>query len=114
MLGADQTITIIQKSYDLEADLDVYEAYSIEGVSWFSKMIATVQDKGLTSGNTFVVRIPSSVELPCTIKIGDLVVHGAVSSISKISDLAGREYFTVLSIGDNRRGKLSHIAIKGG
>ncbi|WP_317853797.1 DUF6751 family protein [Chakrabartyella piscis] len=114
MLGADQTITIIQKSYDLEEDLDVYEAYSIEGVSWFSKMIAAVQDKGLTSGNTFVVRIPESVELPCDIKIGDLVVHGVVSAITKQADLAGMEYFTVLSVGDNRRGKLPHIAIKGG
>ena len=60
------------------------------------------------------VRIPEE-NMPEGVKIqnGDLMARGSLQHISKAEDLRGSEYFTVMSVGDNRRGKLSHWAVSG-
>ena len=51
-----------------------------------------------------------------TIRNGDFIVRGAVDAIEKQADLKGLEYFTVLSVGDNRRSRrkdLRHWSVSG-
>ena len=88
----------------------------IHGVSWFGKLIATPENKGLTGAAKITVRIPEDAMPDITIRNGDFIVRGAVDAIEKQADLKGLEYFTVLSVGDNRRSRwkaLRHWAASG-
>ena len=105
MLACTETITVVQYSYDAENDMDSYTCTTIEGVSWYGKLVAAVENKGLTGETKVTVRIPETNMPDITIKRGDFIVHGVVETIEKQADLNGLEYFTVLSVGDNRRGK---------
>lgn len=113
MLGCTETITIVQYGYDPKTDMEAYSCTVIEGVSWFGKLVAAVEDKGLTGATKVTVRIPESVMPDITIKNGDYIVRGVVESVEKQADLSDREYFMVLSVGDNRRGRLRHWAVSG-
>ena len=110
MLGCTETITVVQYGYDPETDMDAYTCTVIEGVSWHGKLVAAVESKGLTGATKVTVRIPESV---ITIRNGDYIVRGMVEFVEKQADLSGREYFTVLSVGDNHRGTLRHWAVSG-
>ena len=116
MLACTETITHIQLTHDKETRTDFYTCTRIEGVSWFGKLIATPENKGLTGTVKVTVRIPEGKMPDIVIKRGDFIVHGAVESIEKQSDLKGLEYFTVLSVGNNCRSKrkdLRHWAVSG-
>lgn len=116
MLACTETITHIQLCYDRETDLEGYVCTVIHGVSWFGKLIATPENKGLTGATKVTVRIPAEEMPVCSIRNGDFIVRGAVTAIEKQADLKGMEYFTVLSIGDNRRSRrkdLRHWAVSG-
>lgn len=113
MLVCTETITHIHLRYDKDADMDVYVCTVISGVSWHGKLVTAVESKGLTGATKVTVRIPENVMPDITIKNGDYIVRGVVDGITKQADLSGREYFTVLSVGDNRRGNLRHWAVSG-
>lgn len=116
MLECNETITLVQQDYDRETDRDVYSCTVIEGVSWFGKLVASMENKGLTGAAQVTVRITEDNMPDVVIKRGDYIVRGIVSGIEKQADLKGLEYFTVLSVGDNRRGKrkdLRHWAVRG-
>lgn len=117
MLACTETITVVQYVYDKETDTDAYICILIEGVSWFGKLVAAVENKGLTGAAKITVRIPAE-RMPSgvTIKRGDCVVRGTVKSVERQADLEGMEHFTVLSVGDNRRSKrkdLRHWVVSG-
>lgn len=117
MLACTETITIVQYVYDKETDMDAYTCTVIEGASWFGKLVAAVENKGLTGAAKITVRIPED-RMPAgvTIKRGDYVVRRAVKSVEGQEDLEGLEHFTVLSVGDNRRSKrkdLRHWVVSG-
>lgn len=105
MLACTETITVVQYGYDLETDMDTYTCTVIEGVSWHGKLVAAVENKGLTGATKVTVRIPEENMPDITLKRGDYIVRGVVETVKQQADLSGREYFTVLSVGDNRRGK---------
>lgn len=110
MLACDKTVTVVR--YDGEA----YACTVIQGVSWFEKLQVAVQDKGLAAADTVTVRIPAA-QLPEGFlpRTGDVVVLGAVEAeIAKPADLASYRRFTVLGVGDNRRGRLAHVVVTGG
>lgn len=114
MLECTETITLVQLAYDKKTDADAYVCTIVEGVSWHGKLVVSAENKGLTGATQVNVRIPESNMPEITIKRGDFIVHGAVKSIEKRSDLEGLEYFTVLSVGNNCRGKnLRHWAVSG-
>jgi len=116
MLACTETITRIQLTHDKETGTDSYTCTRIEAVSWFGKLIATPENKGLTGAVKVTVRIPEDKMPDIAISRGDFIVRGAVESIEKQSDLKGLEYFTVLSVGDNRRSQrkdLRHWAVSG-
>ena len=97
MLACTETITHIRLRYDRKTDTDAYICTAIHGVSWFGKLIATPENKGLTGAAKITVRIPED-------------------AIEKQADLKGLEYFTVLSVGDNRRSRrkdLRHWVVSG-
>lgn len=116
MLACTESITHIRLTHDKDRDMDFYICTPIEGVSWFGKLIAAPENKGLTGTVKVTVRIPEDKMPDIAISCGDFIVRGTVESIKKQSDLKGLEYFTVLSVGDNRRSKrkeLRHWVVSG-
>lgn len=116
MLACTETVTLVQRKYDKATDTDSYICTRIEGVSWFGKLIATPENQGLTGAVKVTVRIPEDKMPGIVIKRGDFIVHGIVESVEKQADLKGLEYFSVLSIGDNRRSQrkdLRHWVVSG-
>lgn len=116
MLACTETITLVQRKNDKATDTDSYICTVIEGVSWFGKLVASVENKGLTGAVKTTVRIPEDAMPDVVIQRGDFIVRGIVEGIEKQADLNGLEYFSVLSIGDNRRSKrkdLRHWAVSG-
>ena len=78
--------------------------------------VSSPENKGLTGAAKITVRIPEDAMPDITIRNGDFIVRGAVDAIEKQADLKGLEYFTVLSVGDNRRSRrkdLRHWAVSG-
>lgn len=113
MLACTETITIVQLDYDVATDRDVYKSWIVSGVSWFSKLVVGLDGKGLAGKSAFKVRIPVSVDLPTVIKPGNIIVHGNAGAVQKSGDYEGMEFFTVLSVGDNRRGGVPHWVVSG-
>jgi len=116
MLACTEIVTHIQMQYDREKDADVYICTPIDGVSWFGKLVATPENKGLTGAVKVTVRIPEDKMPDIAINRGDFIVKGVVASIEKQADLKGLEYFSVLSVGDNRRSRrkdLRHWVVSG-
>jgi len=113
LLACIETITVLQLDYDATLDKDVYKSWIVRDVSWFSKLIVGLDGKGLTGKSEFRVRIPSSIALPTTIQPGDIIVRGNAGIVQKAADFKDREHFTVLSVGDNRRGSIPHWAVSG-
>lgn len=116
MLVCTETITLVQRKYDKETDTDTYSCTIIEGVSWFGKLVAAASEKGLVGETKVTVRIPEANMPDVVIQRGDFIVHGVVETIVKQADLEGLEYFSVLSVGDNRRSQrkdLRHWGVSG-
>lgn len=116
MLACDKTLTIVQRIYNQEKDIDEYISTVINNCSWFSKVKIELQDKGVRSSDLVTIRVPEE-ELPHGILIanGDYIINGILGerTINKHSDMAGIDYVTVVSVGDNRRGRLRHWAVIG-
>lgn len=113
MLGCTETITIVRMVYHAALDRDEYTSHIIHGVSWFGKLVVGLEGKGLTGKSEYHVRIPSTVTLPVEIGVGDTIIHGAVGKIEGAADFQELPHFTVLSVGDNRRGGRPHWAVRG-
>ena len=116
MLACTETITLIQRKYDAANDKDTYICTPIYGVSWYGKLVASVENKGLTGAVKTTVRIPEDAMPDVVIQRGDFIVRGIVEGIEKQADLNGLEYFSVLSVGDNRRSQrkdLRHWVVSG-
>lgn len=113
MLACTETITILQLRYDSDTDKDVYKSWIVNGVSWFSKLVVELDGKGLAGKSEFKVRIPASIALLTMIQPGDIMVRGNAGIVQKAADFKDMEHFTVLSVGDNRRGGVPHWAVRG-
>lgn len=114
MLATTETITLYRRTYDQKAEHDSYLQWEIKGVSWFSKWVIGTEGKGAGDRSEYMVRIPTKVSLPTEIQTGDMIARGVCPPITHQKELAGREHFTVTSVGDNRRGGLPHWAVRGG
>ena len=100
----------------------VYEKELNAGISFGyfvgkqEELVAAVETKGLRGETKVTVRIPEDSMPEVMIQRGDYIVRGAVETISKQADLDGLEYFSVLSVGDNRRSQrkdLRHWVVSG-
>lgn len=116
MLACTETITLVRMEYDPLADADAYTCTPIYGVSWYGKLVAAVESKGLRGETKVIVRIPEDNMQSGSIQRGDIIVRGKVYHIDKRTELEGLEYFKVLSVGDNRRSRrkeLRHWVVSG-
>lgn len=112
MLLCNETVTLIQ--HDKQPCGDVFSCTKIAGASWFAKTAVALEDGGVKAANVVKVRIPEK-NLPEGAKLqsGCYLVRGEVKQISGISDLKGREYIKIMTVGDNRRGRLRHWSVTG-
>lgn len=110
MLACDKMVTLVR------CDGMTFTCMMIEGVSWFDKRIAAIQEKGLAVANEVKIRIPAANLPPGVMpRVGDVVVLGAVDQpIARPADMDSYRHAKVLAVGDNRRGRLPHVAVSCG
>ena len=108
MLACDKTVTFVRLNDSGEG----YTCTTLQGVSWYAKTQIAVQDTGVVAANPVKIRIPADV-LPESFmpRTGDFAVLGAVSAVEKQADLKALTHAKVLGVGDNRRGRLAHVAV---
>lgn len=112
MLMCNETVTLVQHIAELDGDRFVCVA--VVGASWHGKAQMTVGTQGVSPQNTYQVRIPEdrlpTGVAPCK---GDFLVRGVVASVTRPADFAQMEHFQVTAVGDNRRGRNPHWAVRG-
>lgn len=110
MLQCNETITWVQ--HQAELDSDKYNKIVIYGASWHQKAKVELQN-GLVSADMTLVRIPEE-QAPKDFKPtpGDYIVKGEITKeIKRLEDLKKFNAPRVMSVADNRRGKLRHWAV---
>ena len=113
MLGCTETVTFVRLVKG--EDDDAYEARTLSGVSWFNKTRIKAEGTGVVYDNVVYIRIPAKALpedwLPAE---GDHVFHGTPGgSITTPAQLAAYKPRKVMTVGDNRRGRLPHVAVVG-
>ena len=112
MLACTETITLVQQEEGVESD--TYRCTVIDGVSWYDRAKAVLQEHGLTAMRETKIRIPESVLPPGVFpQEGNFIVRGEVSEITQITGLADYVSIRVMAVGDNRRGRLPHVLVIG-
>ena len=112
LLMGNQVITLVKhKKTDTG---DAYTCYSMPDVSWFSSTSIVTSADGAKPVNTYTVRIPEE-NVPTDIRpdLGDYVVKGVITSVTRPADLSTLEHFRVTAVGCNLRGNLPHWRVSG-
>lgn len=114
----DTDITVYCHSYDKQTKKDLWTRFQVKGVSWYGGQKATVGDNGLSTADTYTVRIPSTAVPEGFAPLnGDVVAKGLQDiEITKAADATRlKNSFVVTGVYDNRRGirMLQHIRIEG-
>lgn len=108
MVGCTETVTLVK------CDGEVYTATVIEGVSWFDKVQVKLESAGLVFANATKVRIPAD-SIPAVLpETGDQLIRGTLPlglTVEKPADLAPYHPRKIMAVGDNRRGRLAHLAV---
>ena len=112
MLACTETITLVKYTGE------DYTTSTFAGVSWFDKVKVKLSDKGLAFANAVQVRIPAGSIAPGAPlpEVGDHLFLGTLpegTTIERPADLAACHARKVMAVGDNRRGRLSHVAVVG-
>ena len=95
--------TIYHKIYNPATRLDEWEPSQYQGVNWYGKQAVSVGDSGLSTADSYIVRIPTEGRIP--VDKGDVVVKGLIQdTITNPSQLKQYESFLVTAVRDNRRG----------
>lgn len=116
MFCCDETVTLVR--HETGKNTDTFTCTVIAGASWYGKTViqppAQMGNKGVAFANVIKVRIPEENmpegRVPQT---GDYLVRGAMEGVQSMTDFKEREYMKILSVGDNRRGRLRHWAVTG-
>ena len=108
MLMCDKTVTLVK------CDGEAYTTTVIAGVSWFDKVQVKLESTGLAFANATKVRIPAAVIPAILPEVGDILILGEVTTtLEKPADLAPYRHVKIMVVGDNRRGRLPHLAVVG-
>lgn len=115
MYHADKTVTVYRKTWDAESGTDMYQGTVLGGVSFFSRIAATISTDGLTAACEGVLRIPLE-KYPdgSKIKNGDLVCEGAhQEGVTQLTELDGLDVnvFTVVGVTHNVSGRNPHMKV---
>ena len=108
MVGCTETVTLIK------CDGELYTGTVIKGVSWFDKVQVKLESTGLVFASATKVRIPSAVIPAVLPEVGDQLIRGTLLTgtvLEKPADLAPYHPRKIMEVGDNRRGRLSHLAV---
>lgn len=110
MLACNETVTLVR------CDGEVYATCQIIGASWYDKTQVVQATNGLQYANIAKLRIPADVadELPMLPEVGDHVIHGALAPGERIATAADLNRYhprRVVTVGDNMRGRLPHLAV---
>lgn len=113
MLACTETVSFVRLVKG--EDDDSYAVTTITGVSWFNKTRIKAEGTGVVYDNIVYIRIPAAALpadwLPAE---GDHVFRGeptgAIMTPAQLSVYKSRK---VLTVGDNRRGRLAHVAVIG-
>lgn len=113
MLLTNETVTLVQEIREDSGER--YCCTVIRGVSWHGKAVTNWSTNGAQSQNLYSVRIPEeNLPLEVVPRKGDYLVRGEVHEVRRApADFAEQEYLRVSAVGDNRRGKLRHWAVRG-
>lgn len=124
MFQATETITVLNRRYNTSTGRDEWQATVIAGVSWHSKIAATVTTTGLKTAKTATVRIPVGADAsgrayitPAAFKAaedtsgaytlarGDILVRGAVTGDLTPAEVqaANEDCVTITDVIDNTR-----------
>lgn len=107
MLYADNTVTFIR------CDGVAYTTFTTVGVSWYAKSKIATEGNGLKFADTVQIRIQTD-NVTTMPEVGDQVIFGTMPEefvVEKPADLASYNPRTVMTVGDNRRGNLAHVAV---
>ena len=106
MLACEETITLIR------CNGESYTTVVFDGVSWYDKTQAKLESTGMTYANEVKIRIPAE-SLPATIpEVGDLVIKGKIPEVPTAPvDIAPYKPRKIMAVGDNRRGRIPHVAV---
>ena len=136
MLCADKTITVINCSYDADADDDVYTCHTFSGCSWYEQQIASASSTGMTWAKHYKIRIPETAAAGVkfytpnewqaltaseraqgfTLAAGDVLLLGSVTDVatSNFAALcANNSTATVLGYHYNIRAASPHWYVEG-
>ena len=111
LMGVEAVTLVKHKKTD---NADGYVCYSMPGASWFASVSIVTAADGAKPANTYTVRVPSE-NMPTGIvpDLGDYVVRGVVTDVSRPADLKGTEHFRITAVGCNLRGNLPHWRVSG-
>ena len=102
---ADELVTLIR------CDGETYTATPYSGASWFEKTGIVPSDGGFVSENSVRVRIPNPSVLPA---VGDHILRGTLPAgctVQSPADLAALGARRIMAVGDDRRGRMPHVAV---
>ena len=84
--------TIYHKIYNPATRLDEWEPSQYQGVNWYGKQAVSVGDSGLSTADSYIVRIPTEGRIP--VDKGDVVVKGLIQdTITSPSQLNNTNLF---------------------
>ena len=113
MLACTETVSFVRLVKG--EDDDAYAVTTISGVSWFNKTRIKAEGTGVVYDNVVYLRIPAAVLPAGWLPVeGDHVFLGEpAGEITTPAQLAGYQPRKVMTVGDNRRGRLAHVAVIG-
>ena len=103
--------TIFHRVRDAEANQDTWKRQYVKECWWFEDTKSAATTDGLKSADVLKVRIP---DLRVVVKKDDYILRGMCQvNMSTIKDLAGHDYFKVVSANYNTFGDEPHIKVVG-
>lgn len=103
-------ITIYHTNDDENFTMQHYDGEDLPKVYFRHNKKANLVDKGLEKGSTGSITIPTTEKLD--ISTNDYVIEGIVEDEFDLSKLQEKyQVFKVVSVDDNRKGKLQHYKI---
>lgn len=109
----NNVITYYHKIFNKNTKLEEWDRTFFNNVWVFAGKGSSI-NKGYENANDMNVRIPMEyVEDTSIFHIGDIVAIGEHPSISKQSDLEGKEFYNVTSVNINNFGNNQHVHLGG-
>lgn len=110
MLACNETVTLIH------CDGENYTTTTVDDVSWYDKTQIKVEGAGLVFSNAVMVRIPAASAPDPLPVVGDQIIKGSLpvgKIIERPADIAPYHPRKIMTVGDNRRGRLTHVVVIG-